>query len=371
MKKLVLASKIITLVISVQVHGFHIDRGIVAVGVNNNNETFITWRLLETDPPDIGFNIYRSTDGGTPVKLNSSVLSVLTGGTNYTDKTADPTRVNTYFVKPVIDGIEQDTDVMPYPEPESSVSPFNSYTVSYTANSPYYTVPIRSGGEIHFAWIGDFDGNGTIDFVIDRVAANPQTIEVYRDDGTFMWEVNFGPNSADKDNLYPSSGTIDVGHWDGVTAGDVNGDGKAEVIIKFTNGARFGDGGTFSDSNNDKQWIGVLEGTTGRLLASCQIPPDFIAVGAITNSLGVWLGIGNAGIYLHGKNRNQDGSFNQLDCVFTWDGSSSLSVKWKKTGGGAIAHQMRICDVNADGTDDLCHIGYVRNGNDGSITGTT
>jgi hypothetical protein len=33
------------------------------------------------------------------------------------------------------------------------------------------------------------------------------------------------------DNISPGSATIDVGHWDGVTVGDVNGDGKRDIAV--------------------------------------------------------------------------------------------------------------------------------------------
>ena len=98
-----------------------------------------------------------------------------------------------------------------------------------------FTVPIRSGGGIHFAWVGDLNKHGKIDHVIDR-QENPQRIEACRHDGAFLWQVNFGPNSANQDNLSPGSATIDVGCNDGVTVHDINGDGKAEVIIKIAHG---------------------------------------------------------------------------------------------------------------------------------------
>jgi rhamnogalacturonan endolyase len=225
-----------------------------------------------------------------------------------------------------------------------------------------FTVPIRAGGSIHFAWVGDLNGDGQQDYLIDRNTTNPQTIEAYNHAGTFLWEVNFGPNSANQDNISPGSATIDVGHNDGVTVYDVNGDGRSEVIIKFANGVRFGNGVTFSNSNNNLQWIGVLNGATGALLASAPVPTDFLSIGSVSG----WLGVGNCGIVFFAKNRNSNGSFTQLQTVYTWNGSSSLTLKWKQTGGGAVSHQMRIVDVNGDGTDDIAHIGFAYNGVNGA-----
>ena len=92
----------------------------------------------------------------------------------------------------------------------------------------------------------DGDETGNQDFVIDR-QENPQRLEAYRHDGTFMWEVNFGPNSANQDNISPGSATVDVGHNDGVTVYDLNGDGRSEVVIKIANGVRFAQGQAVPD----------------------------------------------------------------------------------------------------------------------------
>jgi rhamnogalacturonan endolyase len=226
--------------------------------------------------------------------------------------------------------------------------------------SASFTVPIRNGGAIHFAWVGDLNGDGKMDYVIDR-QETPQRIEAYKNDGTFMWEVNFGPNSTNQDNISPGSATIDVGHNDGVTVYDVNGDGKAEVIIKIANGVKFGDGTTWSNSSNVKQWIGVLNGATGALLNYASVPQDFAAVGSLSG----WLGVGNCGIIFFGQNRNADGSFNQTHTCYNWSGSS-LTVKWTKINNSARGHQMRIVDVNGDGVDDLVHLGFALNGVNGA-----
>ncbi|MGN0630094.1 MAG: dockerin type I domain-containing protein [Ruminococcus sp.] len=82
----------------------YLDRGTYAVSAGN--AVFVSWRLLASDEPDIGFNVYRTTDGVT-AKLNSEVL---TGGTNYTDTTADMTKNNTYYVTTVYNGVETPID---------------------------------------------------------------------------------------------------------------------------------------------------------------------------------------------------------------------------------------------------------------------
>src|SRR5262245_42613785 len=70
----------------------NLGRGVVAVR-SSNTAAFISWRLLGLDPAGIGFNIYRSANGGTAVRLNSSTLI---GGTNYTDSNANLSLSNSY-----------------------------------------------------------------------------------------------------------------------------------------------------------------------------------------------------------------------------------------------------------------------------------
>lgn len=64
--------------------------------------------------------------------------------------------------------------------------------------------------------------------MIDRQTA-PSTLEAYRTDGKFLWEINMGPNSVNQNNIEPGSSALNVGHWDGITVYDFDSDGKAEV----------------------------------------------------------------------------------------------------------------------------------------------
>ena len=49
------------------------NRGLIAV-VNDQNEVYLGWRLLKEDPDDVAFNVYRRTDGGSPVRVNAKPL---------------------------------------------------------------------------------------------------------------------------------------------------------------------------------------------------------------------------------------------------------------------------------------------------------
>src|SRR5688572_4582259 len=81
----------------------NLGRGVVAVRTTST-EVFVSWRLLGTDAPDTSFNVYRSTGGGVPVRLNGAPVS---GATLHVDAGADLLQANAYFVRPIVFGVEQ------------------------------------------------------------------------------------------------------------------------------------------------------------------------------------------------------------------------------------------------------------------------
>lgn len=325
-----------------------LGRGVVAVRSSNTN-VLVSWRLLGLDPNGIGFNVYRSTAGGAEVKLNSAVL---TGGTNFTDSTADLTRANSYRVRPVIDGAEQ--------------PPSGAFTLTANhATEPVVRVPLRSGGPVKFVWVGDLDGDGEYDYVLDR-QTSPQTLEAYRRDGQFLWSVNMGPNSTNQNNIEGGSATIDVGHNDGVTVYDFDSDGRAEVAVRIANGVRFGNGTTFTNSNNNRQFIAILDGMTGAPRATAPVPTDYLADGPMYARFGVGhLDGGRPSLVAFMKNRIGSGAFNLMMAAWQFDGQS-LTQQWKWLRGNQNTpdgHNTRVIDVNGDGTDEVAEIGFVLNGN--------
>jgi hypothetical protein len=346
----------------------NLGRGIVGVRTGASS-IFVSWRLLGLDPAGIGFNLYRSTAGGTAVKLNSSVL---TAGTNFTDATPDITKDNAYYVKPVLNGTEQAAS--------------GSYTVkANTTAEPCIVIPLQkpaSGYYTKFVWAGDLDGDGEYDFVMDRLApGNPnvadvtigdQFLEAYKRDGTRLWSIDMGPGSMGTYNISPGPATLSMGMYDGATVYDLNGDGKAEVILKVADGVVFADGTVFHNSDPNKQFLAIVDGMTGKMLANIAFPTDFYAqsgkygcqlaiayLDAKTPSVVSWL-----------RNRNADKSFNDIMVAWHWDGKT-LSQVWKlpiPAGTPNIAgdHQMVVADVDGDGYDEICPGNYWIN-HDGTL----
>lgn len=156
----------------------YLNRGVSAVSTGKS--VFVSWRLLGTDDDNIAFNVYRTTDGKT-IKLNDKPL---TGGTNFTDTKADLKKDNTYFVKAVTNGIEEDTD--------------DSDTLAANSTQQCKIINIKQGSKIHFVWVGDFDGDGEYDYLVDRYSDEHQKLEAYRSDGTYLWTIDLGYNSENK-----------------------------------------------------------------------------------------------------------------------------------------------------------------------------
>ncbi|MFK0110938.1 hypothetical protein [Streptomyces sp. NPDC091217] len=329
----------------------NLGRGVVAVR-SSSTRVLVSWRLLGLDPDGIGFNVYRAAGSGSYTKLNSGVL---TGGTNYTDSTADLTQDNSYRVAPVVNGTEQTAGA--------------AFTLTANhATEPVVRVPIHAGGQVKFTWVGDLDGDGEYDYVVDR-QTSPQTLEAYTGKGTFLWSMNMGVNSENQDNIEPGAATVDVGNWDGVTVYDFDGDGYAEVAVRIAYGVTFGDGTTWTHGDSSRQWMAILDGRTGALRSYAAIPADYISDGPLAARMGVaYLNGTTPSLVAFMKNRKDDGSFNLMIGAWKFDGDS-LDRQWIWERGDTDApdgHNTRAIDVNGDGTDEIAEIGFVLN-SDGTL----
>nr|WP_030106480.1 hypothetical protein [Actinoalloteichus caeruleus] len=204
--------------------------------------------------------------------------------------------------------------------------------------------------------------------MLDRQTA-PQKLEAYRNDGEFLWEVDMGPNSMDQNNIEGGSSTLNVGHWDGVTVQDLDGDGHAEVAVRIANGVTFGDGETFTHDHDDHQFIAILDGMTGASRATAAVPTDYLSDGPMYARLGVGHLDGvTPSVVSYMKNRVGDGGFNLMMAAWNFDGRD-LTRQWTWLRGDQNApdgHNTRIVDVDGDGRDEIAEIGFVLNG-DGTL----
>lgn len=337
----------------------YLNRGVSAVSTGKS--VFVSWRLLGTDDDNIAFNVYRTTDGKT-IKLNDKPL---TGGTNFTDTKADLKKDNTYFVKAVINGIEEDTD--------------DGDNLAANSTQQCKIINIKQGSKIHFVWVGDFDGDGEYDYLVDRYSDEHQKLEAYRSDGTYLWTIDLGYNSENKNTITPDASTIDVGMWDGATVYDMDCDGYADVLLRIADGVTFGDGQKFTySSDTQAQFIAVIDGRTGALKDYTPVPDDFKSVGtmACMMEIGYLDGV-NPSVICWMKNRNKDKTFNTMTAAFGYE-NGDFKLRWRYVNdilfserteyknGYAEAHQIRVADVDYDGKDEVLHMGYCLNG-DGTL----
>ncbi len=349
-----------------------LGRGVIAQRTGGSS-TYIGWRMLGSDDDDIAFNLYRSVNGGAGVKLNGSPL---TATTDYQDNpgsgTLDSSSVG-YYVRPVVDGVEQ-------PASATWTLPAGSATVPYF-DVPFIGDPTPDGPyDTKFVWVGDFDADGEYDFLCDRISTlgngYEQYLEAYLRDGTFLWRMNMGPNSADRSDIYrPGSSAISSGDGDNVTCFDLDGDGHAEAIVRTADGVTVekpvGNVVTsITAASASDQFITVIDGMSGTEIDSAPVPNDWAVHGTLQSKCFIaYLDGKRPSIILYGYNRAASGQFYRQWTAWDFVGGS-LVQRWTwaqdpSTQPGSEGHQVRIGDVDNDGRDEIIDIGHVMD-DDGS-----
>ncbi|WP_037288292.1 GDSL-type esterase/lipase family protein [Saccharibacillus sacchari] len=244
----------------------YLDRGLVAVLTDNG--VFLSWRYLNTDSNDIAFNIYKN---GT--KVNASPIDDVT---NYTDTTGFDS--SQYQISTVIAGKEQ-------MQPE---------VVSVWHND-YLPIPLdkpadgrtKDGGTYTYyagdASVADLDGDGEYEIVFLWSPSNSKdnsqagyTGNVYIDaiklDGTKLWRIDLGVN-------------IRAGaHYTQLMVYDLDGNGKAEVVVKTADGTVDGQGTVIGDGTKDyrndggyilsgAEYLTLFDGETGAAVSTVNYDP--------------------------------------------------------------------------------------------------
>ena len=246
-----------------------LGRGVVAVP-HGENGVFVGWRLLGTDPDEIVFNVYRQRGAESAVKLNAEPI---TAATHYiTDSEAKLDQPASYFVRPVLNDIEQ-------PASEPFVLKSDSATKSFLR------VPLQTpvGYTPNDASVGDLDGDGEYEIVLHQAArgrdnsqagtTEPPILQAYKLNGTRLWTINLGRNIREG------------AHYTQFMVYDLDGDGRAEVACKTADGTVDGTGKVIGDANADHrnsrgyildgpEFLTVFDGRIGSALATTDyIPP--------------------------------------------------------------------------------------------------
>ena len=340
-----------------------LGRGVVAVR-RADGEVYVGWRMLGTDPDEIAFNLYRASDGGPAVKLDSTPI---TAGTNYVDSTAEPGRSHSYFVRPVVGGREQQASA--------------SFTLPANAPAqPYLSVPLQTpeGYAPNDASAGDLDGDGEYEIVLHQAgrgrdnsrggATDPPILEAYKLDGTFLWRINLGRNIREG------------AHYTQFMVYDLDGDGRAEVACKTADGTVDGTGRAIGDPDADyrnargyvldgPEFLTVFEGQTGaELVTAAYVPPRgnvadwgddygnrvdrFLACVAYLDGKRPTL-VMCRGYYTRTVLAAWNFRDGRLTRVWTFDSADGTAGNRDYAGQGN--HNISVGDVDADGRDEIVY----------------
>lgn len=355
----------------------NLGRGLVAIH-NGGGRVSVAWRLVETDPIDVAFDIYRKEGRKKEVKLNSEPL---TKSTFFKDSIVDVTKTHTYIVRRTgSENAERGGEYVLTPE---------------RASIPYLSIPMKpvDGDEEwnyapNDASLGDLDGDGEYEIVLLRsiggfdnsrrgLARGNVLIEAYKLDGTFMWRVDLGPN------ISPGA------HYTQLLVYDFDGDGKAEVAVKTAEGTVFGDGTMIGDVNGDgityyvdtvrtsgtygkildgPEFFSVIDGQTGKELARADYIPRGER-GEFGDSYGNRVDRFLAGVgYFDGERPSMlwCRGYYAKTVLEAWDyRDGKLTRRWKfdttadngkyREYGGQGNHNLRIGDVTGNGKDDIIY----------------
>ncbi len=338
----------------------NLNRGVVAVK-KSTTQIYVSWRLFGNDPTGVAFNLYRSANSGAATKLNASPLTTTT---DFTDTPASlSTTTYSYFVRPVIGGVEM------------AGSETSTVTATTSGSKQYQSVPLRADTgpngpyDVKFCWVGDLDGDGDYDYVVDRLSTlgeNEQFLEAYTNDGTFLWRMAMGPNSVNQYAYEPGSSAISIGDTDNVTVYDMDGDGRAEVLVRTANGVSVTNAvgaqvATITHASNTTQFLSVIDGLTGSELGRATMPNAWSVHGTLTNKAMIaYLDGKRPSVVMYGYNRADSGAFYRQFTAFDFR-NGALTQRWTlpQTFPGSEGHQIRIADVDNDGKDEICDLGHV------------
>lgn len=251
-----------------------LDRGLIAIH-QGQGKVFLSWRLLGNEPTDLAFNVYRKSGSEPSQKINSAPL---TGATCLVDESASISVENRYLVKPVMGGTE------------------TSETAEYLlpANAParnYIEIPLKLPADTQAgdASTGDLDGDGDYEIVLKGIQQSRDTaspgltkntvLQAYQTDGRLMWTIQMGINirEGEHDTQY--------------MVYDLDGDGRAEVACRTSDGSVDGQGKvigqagkdwrdltpgsrTLGKNMNGPEYLTIFDGLTGKELISVPYVPS-------------------------------------------------------------------------------------------------
>lgn len=341
-------------------------RGLVVVRENESTVN-LSWRYLSSDPISLAFDVFRN---GQKININP-----VQNSTFFKDKNA-PKGVLNYEIRSV--------------SPENSaIREKCSFSLKNDTSLGYINIPLdapeggmTTNGRPFFyhandASIGDVDGDGEYEIILKWDPSNSRDnahdgftgsvfFDCYKLSGERLWRIDLGRN-------------IRAGaHYTQFMVYDLDGDNKAEVVIKTADGTVDGQGNVIGDKDADyrnevgriltgSEYLTVFEGLTGKAIHTIDYIPD-------RGEPGVW-----------GDDRGNR-SERYLACIAYLDGvnpsvvmcrgyytrtvlaafdfkNKKLVNKWifdsnepgNRSYAGQGNHNLRVGDVDGDGFDEIVY----------------
>lgn len=351
-----------------------LSRSLVAMA-HENGTVSIAWRYLESDPPEMSFDVYRKSGN----KLTLINKSPLTQSTFVLDSGVNLNLDNEYILK------DSKTNKV-----------LSQYMLTAKrATLPYWSIPIQPipGDSLwryspNDATIGDVDGDGEMEIFLKRensgkdnshsgVCNGGTIIEVYKLDGIFLWRIDLGINIRQG------------AHYTQMMVYDFDGDGKAELAVKTAEGTHFADGKSIGDVNKDgitdyvdrdvqsktygkimhgPEFLSVIEGATGKELTRADYIPrgEPNEYGDITGNrvdrflggVGYFDGIRPSILICRGyyaKTVLEAWDYRKGELTKRWQFNTSDPSGRYKSYRGQGNHNLSIGDVDADGKDEVTY----------------
>lgn len=345
-----------------------LGRGLVAVR-QSEDAVSVSWRYLSQDPADVSFTLSR----------NGQVI-------------AEGLTTSTYFIDNY-SGTEAATYTLQAQSQQGSIASHLAhaqYTLPQQAPCGYIDIQIQmpEDGWLNFyesyryrpgdASMGDVDGDGEMEIILKWDPSNAHdnshrgyTGNVYMDcyelDGTMRWRIDLGPN-------------IRAGaHYTQFMVYDLDGNGKAEVVMKTADGTIDGKGKVIGQPDADyvnrsgyiidgPEYLTVFSGEDGAALYTTEYVP-------VRGDVEKWGdGYGNrvdrflaCVAYLDGVHASVvmcRGYYTRtVLAAWDWDGTK-LTQRWVfdtagkrelKSYEGQGNHNLRVGDVDGDGKDEIIY----------------
>lgn len=319
-----------------------LDRGVIAVR-QEDGSVYVAWRLLQSDPMGVGFNVYRTATPRDPktmtmLRLVRANASPVTNSTNFVERTP-PEGVFFY-------GVSREGEGEP---------PCLTESVPFQRDERCIRIPFEGKYRAQKVAVADLNGDGLLDYVIKQPDFNVDPyeapgywkksedtykIEAYSHGGKLMWRYDMG-------------WAIEEGIWySPIVVYDIDGDGKAEVYTKAGEGdPRDKDGRVQSGP----EYLVKIDGETGKVVKKI----DWLTRDGIDrynyycrNILGV--------AYLDGKKPSlimERGTYTLIKTA-ALDADLKQVWYWEATGEnsdyrGQGLHGLHAADIDGDGCDEL------------------